>query len=279
LYDHLVHIGLEHWGRDRKIYDYLAGPHTKVSTWRLGSLTGEHWLHDDVVDALLELLSLRLACKSFPDPSRYLILPVSFFDVAQQMYDNRRKDWGPALLQLRHILSTDRIRRIGFVVRMNNHYTAYYSDRSAILTHFDSLEGAPQAKVRLALNWVFSGVPNHLPINGFISRKPVMRQPLSGKGSGSCAIAALTTLGILMDPMCRTNMEWTPNTSYELRNRFMRQLVWYDECMCDDDVCDPTLSRWRCLIIFSPIGLWRKSPIPTLFQRLRMMLKPQVVCR
>ncbi|KAJ7767556.1 hypothetical protein B0H14DRAFT_2402754 [Mycena olivaceomarginata] len=82
--------------------------------WKLSCLLGEEWLHEDVLNALAELLYFTQAADSsseMPWPST-LILPTHFLNDAKYLFDQSQLSFSPNLAALRRQLKTTSVDKV-----------------------------------------------------------------------------------------------------------------------------------------------------------------------
>ncbi|KAF8577471.1 hypothetical protein K439DRAFT_1533343 [Ramaria rubella] len=170
--------------------------------WEFGTLTGENWLCDDILNSYGELAYFRHLAINPLREVQYLQLTTHFFQEAEPLYNQTPHLYSPNLIDIRSRLCSSRFR--GFRIKLwdENHWSSYFYNWSNVLEHRDSLDRPPMPKVLDILNWVIDGigipsVEHFLTVSG----------PLQPSGSGSCGIIAHNFIENRMDPACAL---WTP---------------------------------------------------------------------
>ncbi|KAJ7252653.1 hypothetical protein C8J57DRAFT_1519965 [Mycena rebaudengoi] len=157
--------------------------------WKLSCLLREEWLHDDVLNALAELIrSPRL--------------------------------FSLDLIALRQRLQSTLIDKNFTFSCLSDHYSAYRVDADDdVLVHGDSMRLSPDPTLISAFEWLLSDTGTQIPL--FIRAGNVSRQ---NSASGSCGIASLNFVEIDLDPGAP---KWTNSNSPFFRDRALRDLVVY----------------------------------------------------
>ncbi|THU93981.1 hypothetical protein K435DRAFT_602551, partial [Dendrothele bispora CBS 962.96] len=202
-----------------RILDTISGlMSSSFPIWQLVNFLDETWVLDDSLNALSELLCLRLAAISTM-PLSFLFLPTDFFQTAFVAY--KESEYTPNLLSLRERLRSLPSFTVGFLYWIDNHFTAYFIDSSTrVLWYGDSLGHTFDLSIASVVNWVLDGICAPLTVRpGQISSQPVN----GSTGSGSCGIAAFN----FVERRVTATVPWTPQTSDEIRKSMIRDLVTY----------------------------------------------------
>ncbi|KAF9470976.1 hypothetical protein BDN70DRAFT_939288 [Pholiota conissans] len=193
--------------------------------WELGYLLDEGWLHEDALNALIELLYFRhyaqsLKQTSLPFINMPLLLPMLFLSDACVIYSaTKPRRFSEEMQNIRHLISTTHIEVVTLPSVQNNHFVGYiYRPGEPTVVHADSLGGAPESDILPILRWVFSGLTEQ-PIEA-IKSVQVSLQGNGNGGEGSCGFAALNFLEHSIDsnitPWTGTMSNWVHNHSPEI---------------------------------------------------------------
>jgi hypothetical protein len=215
--------------------------------WKLGCLLNEDWLHEDVVNALAELLYFTEAAKSTSGTPSTLILPTNFLNDAKYLFGQSPSFFSPNLSALRHRLEETAVERVFSFNCHSSHYSVYSAcDDSTTLKYADSMHPSPDWSLLSIFQWVLRGT--RFPVPSSVRSSDL---PLQGSGSGSCAIAALN----FVESNIRTDVgAWSPSTSPFFRNRALCDLILYHVTAserCETQVRCTTLSTCTQLILFN----------------------------
>ncbi|KAK6977353.1 hypothetical protein R3P38DRAFT_3476237, partial [Favolaschia claudopus] len=93
--------------------------------WKLSCLLGEDWLHEDVVNALSELLYFTAVAESDAVDPPVVILPTSFLADAKYLYEQSPRLFSPNLVALRHRLRSAPVNVIYALNCFSDHYSTY----------------------------------------------------------------------------------------------------------------------------------------------------------
>lgn len=188
--------------------------------WKLGTLLGENYVDEDVMNTLSELLYLRQAAFSPLDGPGFLFFPTFFMGNAN--FQNGDVG-GPTVQAIRERLNAlpITIQAIAFLACVDNHYTGYYYDRTT-LEFVDTLGGASSITetALAAFQQLLEGI--NLPQVTFISAGESARQ---GPGSGSCGIGAFAWIERKINP---SSIPWTNETSSLFRDRALADLILFN---------------------------------------------------
>ena len=174
----------ERFGRQRIMAPLLGFYSTAdIPLWRVGTLTGEEYVDEDVLNAMLEMDYLWLCSQNSGVPGQ-LLLPTSFYNAASVLYTQSPRMYFANLCDVRERLAGLELGGFGFVVCRDSHYTGYNYNKTAQLRHYDSLGGAPIPGIEEIINWVLDGLtlPRITSVESDIG-------PLQSNDSGSCGLA------------------------------------------------------------------------------------------
>lgn len=224
---------MEHF-ENQTITAAILGFHgTSFPLWKLGSLLGDQWVHEDVLNGLSELLYFRTAVSGLDDTIRFIYLPTLVFNDAQRLFNITPRTYSPNLASLRLLLMQDNITTIGFNVWHNNHFHAFHyntAQDSGPILHGDSQHSLPPDDVLPIITWLLVGTPYERPIN--ILEGDVECQ---GPGAyGSCAIVAHNFIEYREDPLMP---QWTAAASPVFRDQALLSMIIYHYSADDDVVC------------------------------------------
>jgi hypothetical protein len=202
---------------------------TKFPVWELGYLLDENWLHEDALNALLELVYLRhhalATLRSHPtiQQPNSLILPTSFLSDAQHVYSTQSREFTFEMLNLRERFRHTEIVHVAIPSIAGNHFVGYiYRPGTSTIQHADSLGGAPEPDVLPILQWIFAGV-HEIPIMR-IESIDVAQQGGGNGGNGSCGFATFNSLERSIDPSISP---WNGPMSTVFRNSALEDLILY----------------------------------------------------
>ncbi|KAF7344160.1 SF3b1 domain-containing protein [Mycena venus] len=192
---------------------------TEFPLWKLSCLLGEEWLHEDILNALAELLYFSLAANSPSGAPSTLILPTHCLHDAKYLFDQSPQSFSSNLAALRDRLQTTTVEKIFAFNCASNHYSLYSTTGTPELEHDDSLHLRPDSNVLSVFQWLLFGT-------GFAAPSSVKSSvvPRQAAGSGSCGIAALNFAESRLDTEVGP---WETSTSPFFRNRALRDLILY----------------------------------------------------
>jgi len=203
---------------------------TKFPMWELGYLLDESWLHEDALNALMELVYLRhyalaaLQLHSTIQQPNSLILPSSFLSDARRVYSAQSPQFMTEMLNLRERFRHAEILNVTIPSISGNHFVGYiYHPGMSTIQHADSLGRAPEPDVLPILQWVFAGV-HEIPIIQIESIN-VSQQGGRNGGDGSCGFATLNSLERSIDPSISS---WNGPMSTIFRNSALEDLILYN---------------------------------------------------
>ena len=216
-----------------KIASCIAGfSITDFPLWKLGCFLDENWLEEDLVNGLLELLYFRLAATSFQSHSPFIFLPTSFFNDAKHLYNQSPRTYSPNLIALRNRLRVATPRAIFAIACVDEHYSAYGSEKNkTCIEHGDSLGFPPVMEVLPILQWVLSGLNIDYHVPGKVIKGEIAKQ---GQTSGSCGIAAENFVATRADPSIPV---WSDELSSVFRNLALRNMLVYHCASLGKGVC------------------------------------------
>ncbi|KAJ7674380.1 hypothetical protein B0H14DRAFT_2423848 [Mycena olivaceomarginata] len=159
---------------------------TDFPLWKLSCLLGEEWLHDDVLNALAELLYFSLAANSPSGAPSTLVLPTHCLLDAKYLFDESSHSFSANLSALRARIRSTSVESIFAFNCTSNHYSLYSTMGISELEHSDSLHLQPDSNVLAIFQWLLLGT-------GFTTPTLVksLAVPRQATGLGSCGIAAL----------------------------------------------------------------------------------------
>ncbi|KAF7359582.1 hypothetical protein MVEN_00681900 [Mycena venus] len=199
---------------------------TEFPLWKLSCLLGEEWLHEDILNALTELLYFSLAANSPSGAPSTLILPTHCLHDAKYLFDQSPRSFSSNLAALRDRLRTTTVEKIFAFNCASNHYSLYSTTGTPELKHDDSLHLRPDSNV-------------------FSVKSSVV--PRQAAGSGSCGIAALNFAESRLDTEVGP---WETSTSPFFRNRALRDLILYHVTASTTRRGEETYENWvmPCLL-------------------------------
>lgn len=191
---------------------------SKFPIWKLGSLLGENYIEEDVMNCLSELLYFSHAASNLHGESRFFFLP-TFFAGNASLHDGLIQ--GAHLDNLRQCLSAfpSQLDGIGFLTCFNDHYVAFFYNGASLL-YADTLGGLPPLLVTSAVRQLLDGLEL-----AQISRAMPIEVTSQNLGSGSCGVAAFRWIQYQLDPGSEL---WTNETSSEHRDQLLLDLLRYD---------------------------------------------------
>jgi hypothetical protein len=210
---------------------------TDFPLWKLSCLLCEEWLHEDVLNALAELLYFSQAAVSTSEIPTTLILPTHFLSDAKFLLHQSPPFFSPNLAALRHQLEKTSVDKIFAFNVHSNHYSTYRASESASLGYGDSMHLLPDVHVPSIWHWFLSGTGFTVP-----SSVETLDVASQGTGSGSCGIAALNLVETDLD--AETD-KWSPSTSPFFRNRALRDLTVYHASRHGTDEVSPLLFMYN----------------------------------
>lgn len=190
--------------------------------WMLGCLLGEDWLHEDVLNSLLEMLYFTTAIASGEKVPSSLFLPTSFYTNARLLYHADQRQYSSNLHALRLRLQETVVTDLSSIACIDNHYSSFYDPNSNLLDYGDSMGHNPPSDLIPILKWVIYGLDS----TEFVQPERFRDTEIARQGpySGSCGIASLNLLE------CRANSRtprWTCETSKFFRNKALVDLIEY----------------------------------------------------
>ncbi|KAJ7205782.1 hypothetical protein GGX14DRAFT_397480 [Mycena pura] len=194
---------------------------TDFPLWKLSCLLREEWLHEDVLNALAELLYFSQAANSTSDAPSTLILPTHFLNDAKYLFDQSPPFFSPNLIALRRRLEVTSVDKISVFNCHSSHYSAYTASGSSQLGYGDSMQRTPDSNVLSIFQWLLSESSFTTP-----TAVEPSHVPPQGPGSGSCGIAALNFVETDLNTGVQVG-RWTTSTSPFFRNRAIRDLILY----------------------------------------------------
>jgi len=207
---------------------------TKFPVWELGYLLDESWLHEDALNALMELVYLghhalaTLQLHPTIQQPNSLILPSSFLSDAHRVYSTQSPQFTAEMLNLRECFRCTEILNVIIPSITGNHFVGYiYHLGMSTVQHADSLGRAPEPDVLPILQWVFAGV-HEIPIIQIKSIN-VAQQGGGNGGNGSCGFATLNSLEHSIDPSISP---WNGPMSTIFRNSAIEDLILYNYIAC-----------------------------------------------
>jgi hypothetical protein len=200
-----------------------------VPLWRLATLLDEHWMDEDVFNALTEILYFKhQAITSSPDGpaiSSCLFLPTSFLADARRYYQSKPQQYTTEILDLRQRLLLSIVQSISITSILNNHYTTYvYHVGSTIIDHGDSLHQLPADDILDIISWVFAGL-GHPPVDT-IRSGTISKQGGFNGGDGSCGVVALNFIECYANTVLR---QWQGADSHLFRDVALQNLIRYHD--------------------------------------------------
>lgn len=237
LWNHIeTHLGfqdstLQRIGRQR-IHATIGGLHTQAHLYNLICLKDEDYLWDEVLDAGIEILSLRYNLCQSPENSgsgRLLVFPTTLFTDLQQLKalairEGFHPEYTDPMSCLRSSLRSPAVRGCLFVIADSNHYSGYkWLKGKDSYEYCDTLDLPPPPYTHSHWKWLTAGISStsmsSQPV--FSNTAPTFQPP----GSGSCGIAVLNwlerQLGLTMEL-------WEPSRSSEFRNNLLTTfLLWH----------------------------------------------------
>ncbi|KAJ7123891.1 hypothetical protein C8R43DRAFT_840170, partial [Mycena crocata] len=192
---------------------------TDFPLWKLSCLLGEEWLHEDVLNAVAELLYFTQAVASPYGTPSTLILATHFLNDAKYLFAQSPRFFSPNLIAIRRRLEQTVVEQIFSFSCALNHHSVYNATDSTKLRFGDSLNVNSDTGVLPVLQWVLGGTGFTVPVS--VAASTVLRQ---GPGSGSCGVAALNFVERKLDPEVGT---WSTEMSPFFRNRALRDLILY----------------------------------------------------
>lgn len=212
-----------------KITEPICGFHvTDFPLWKLANLLDENWLEEDVVNALSELLYLRLAATSIKPVPSFVYLSTSFFVNARLLYHQQPREYSPEIICLRERLRQTNVSDLAFIVWHENHYAAYFHHQfSSHVSHGDSMALPPASDIEDIYRWIVSDLCVLPPS---IRTEPVALQS-NDAGTGSCAIAAHNFIESRVDDRIPS---WSSERATLFRDAALRDLIVY-HCIATDE--------------------------------------------
>ncbi|KAJ6610816.1 hypothetical protein B0H10DRAFT_1810955, partial [Mycena sp. CBHHK59/15] len=169
---------------------------TDFPLWKLSCLLTEEWLHEDVLNALAELLYFSPAATSTEEDPTTLIFPTSFLTDAKYLFTPSPCLFSLNPIALRNRLQTTQVDKIFALNCSSNHYSVYRDNMSsAALEYGDSMHLLPDSKIMLIFQWLLSGTRQRIPIQAYSTE--ISRQATD---SGSCGIAAQNFIETDLEP-------------------------------------------------------------------------------
>lgn len=212
------------------ITQHIRGFHiTEFPLWKLGCLLDENWVEEDVLNGMAELLYFRLASASKCSCSDFLFLPTSFFNDARYLYAQQPQVFSQNIAALRDRLCGSDVQTMGFIVWDNNHFAAYFYNKSTQLLHNDSMGREPASDVLNIFSWILTGLSNYPPPHSV--QKGALA--LQSSGSGSCGIAAHNFVESLVD---ESVPYWDNVSSLEFRKKALQEMIIYHDAAAQTSV-------------------------------------------
>jgi hypothetical protein len=181
----------------------------------------ENWVEEDILNGMAELLYFRLASVSkFSCPSSFLFLPTSFFNDARYLYAQQPRVFSQNFAALRDRLRGSDVQSMGFIVWDNNHFAAFFYNKSAQLLHNDSMGREPASDVLDIFSWVLTGLGNYPPPCSIQKGALAIQSPISG----SCGIAAHNFVESLVDDSVPY---WDTVSSLAFRQKALQEMIIY----------------------------------------------------
>ncbi|KAK7467631.1 hypothetical protein VKT23_004685 [Stygiomarasmius scandens] len=200
-----------------RIHQQIHGFSATCALWNLGSLTGEEWLWDDIINCLSELTYLKYAATSrSTTPPSMLFLPTRFIETATRLY-SCSDEYNSDIRAFRERLGS--ATSFGFIKQRSGHFAAYvYSKASGKLVHADSLRWSCSESVAPVSDWILAGVAPRVKVE---TATDMERQ---SSESGSCGVAAVNYVQRLFDPSTQV---WKDEKSPSIRLDMLEDLVRY----------------------------------------------------
>ncbi|KAF7342690.1 hypothetical protein MSAN_02026900 [Mycena sanguinolenta] len=210
--------------------------------FKLSCLLGEAWLHEDVLNALAELLYFTQAASSPLDFPSTLILPTNFLNDAKYLFDQSPRFFSRNLVALQNRLESTSVDIIFAFNCHSDHFSTYTTSGSPQLVYGDSMHLQPDANILAIFQWFLSG-------SGFPSPTSVQCADVAsqGSGSGSCGIAALNFVETELNADVG---HWSTLTTPFFRHRALRDLITYHvtaATYCSDENYDDWVTLLRAL--------------------------------
>jgi hypothetical protein len=201
----------------------LFGAHIRLA--ELGCLLDQNWLKEDVLNAMFEILHMRLATEGTGE-AQFLTLPTHFYrDVAQVLGTSTstvHHQFTPELYALNMRLVAWGWSSVTYIVHENDHYSlCHYVRGSGTIRHFDTLGRPPPCHATLALSWILQDVPDEVSTLQ-IQSIPVPHQGYTGRGS--CGVGAFAHAIRASSP---DTPVFTGVTSHLWRDTILRDLLLY----------------------------------------------------
>ena len=111
--------------------------------WELCHFLGEEWIHEDAVNGMFEILYFwRAATSLSPATSNFLSLSTHFYADASYIFSIGPRLYSKNLLALRRRVAATDVAAIGFLILIENHFSAVWIDGNGVF-FADSLSHLP----------------------------------------------------------------------------------------------------------------------------------------
>lgn len=195
-----------------------------VPFWKVGYLSAERWVEEDILNLLLELCHFqRSITADFHQP---LLLSTRFLADARHLYHHSPREYSRDLLSFRHYIQHEHLdfMPILFLHCLNSHTSVYIYDFTTTLHHTDSRGQSAHRDSLLVFKWLFRDLG--IPTPRTLVEEVVEQQASVGQGSGSCGIAALNAAQRLAFPDVSL---WRTEDSDGFRMESIEALIDYHE--------------------------------------------------
>jgi hypothetical protein len=203
---------------------------TNFPLWKLGYLLNQHWLEEDILNAMSELLYFRREVLSIHLNSSFIYEPTLFMNEAWRLYHEKPRRFSKNITDLRHRLHgiQGRPHTLFFNLWDSGHFTTFCHVRqSKLVVYGDSLNGEAPADVLEMLCWVLSGVDGWQTEELQIVTGAMLHQHHDEAGVGSCAIAAHNFVECRVD---HDVPQWDASFAPAFRNKSLIELIVYHFC-------------------------------------------------
>ncbi|KAF8161944.1 hypothetical protein K438DRAFT_1776222 [Mycena galopus ATCC 62051] len=194
----------------------------------LSELEDEEWVHNDVLNALAEILYFRQAVLADTSLPSTLILPTHFLNDARYLFDKSPRLLSANLVALCRRIESTSVNKIFALNCSLNHCSVYRACEFSGLTYRDSMRLHPDANVLSIFQWFLSTTGFAVPTSVDSADGEIQNAD-----SGSCAIAALNFVETYLNPSCGV---WNSSMSPSFRNSVLRDLILYHLTASDQGV-------------------------------------------